>query len=240
MTTFLEYAFLFFIGSVGGWILELLFRRFFSAHRWVNPGFLTGPYLPLYGFGLALLHFFCKLDLTWISSDAWVEIIRLVIIAIALTLIEYIAGIIFIKGMHIKLWDYSDRWGNIQGIICPLFTLFWTFIGALYMFVINPYIVQALNWFYANITFSFVVGIFFGFITIDFASSMDLAVKLRALTNKDKLVVSYEKIKDAITEHNKKFSARFLTPIKTVKNAIAFDLEKVSEILKTANKKKED
>ena len=48
MNLFLTLAFLFLIGSVLGWGLEVIFRRFFSAHRWVNPGFLVGPYLPLY------------------------------------------------------------------------------------------------------------------------------------------------------------------------------------------------
>ena len=29
--------------------------------------------------------------------------------ALSVTLIEYFAGLIFIKGMHVKLWDYSDE-----------------------------------------------------------------------------------------------------------------------------------
>ena len=44
MNLFLTLAFLFCIGSVLGWGLEVIFRRFFSAHHWVNPGFLVGPY----------------------------------------------------------------------------------------------------------------------------------------------------------------------------------------------------
>ncbi len=52
-------------------------------------------------------------------------IILLLIIAISMTLIEYIAGIIFIKTMHVRLWDYTMRRGNIQGIICPLFSFFY-------------------------------------------------------------------------------------------------------------------
>lgn len=43
--------------------------------------------------------------------------------AAAVTLVEYIAGLISIKLLHVKLWDYSKQWGNIQGIICPKFTL---------------------------------------------------------------------------------------------------------------------
>ena len=49
MEIFLNLAFLFFIGSILGWILELFFRKFISTKRWINPGFLTGPYLPIYG-----------------------------------------------------------------------------------------------------------------------------------------------------------------------------------------------
>ena len=50
MNMFLTLAFLFFIGSVIGWILELFYRRMISSKKWINPGFLVGPYLPLYGF----------------------------------------------------------------------------------------------------------------------------------------------------------------------------------------------
>ncbi len=45
MNIFLILAFLFFIGSVSGWVLELFFRRFFSRanpeRKWINPGFCT-------------------------------------------------------------------------------------------------------------------------------------------------------------------------------------------------------
>ena len=54
MSLFLSFVSIFFIGSTTGWIIELFFRRF--AHgKWVNPGFLVGPYLPIYGFGLCTL-----------------------------------------------------------------------------------------------------------------------------------------------------------------------------------------
>ena len=52
MNIILVLAFLFYIGSIAGWVLELFFRKIVcSEHKWINPGFLTGPYLPLYGFG---------------------------------------------------------------------------------------------------------------------------------------------------------------------------------------------
>lgn len=60
MSMFLTLAFLFAIGSVAGWVLEVFFRRFYSAgnpgRKWINPGFCTGPYLPIYGCGLCVLY----------------------------------------------------------------------------------------------------------------------------------------------------------------------------------------
>ena len=54
MNKFLTFIFIFFIGSTAGWVLELFYRRI-DHGKWVNPGFLVGPYLPIYGFGLCIL-----------------------------------------------------------------------------------------------------------------------------------------------------------------------------------------
>ena len=65
MSILLKLCFLFFVGSVSGWVAELLFRRFFSSanpeRKWINPGFCIGPYLPLYGVGLCLLYLIAAL-----------------------------------------------------------------------------------------------------------------------------------------------------------------------------------
>ncbi|MDE7431059.1 MAG: putative ABC transporter permease, partial [Lachnospiraceae bacterium] len=67
---FLELAFLFFMGSLSGWGLEVIFRRFFSdanpERKWINPGFLAGPYLPLYGFSLCALFLLAHIKITFI------------------------------------------------------------------------------------------------------------------------------------------------------------------------------
>lgn len=66
MSLFLTIAFLFFIGSMAGWVIEVVFRRFFSSanpeRKWINPGFLSGPYLPLYGFSLCVLFLLSLLE----------------------------------------------------------------------------------------------------------------------------------------------------------------------------------
>ena len=57
---FVEISIVFAIGCSAGWLIELIFRRFWSGnnaeHRWVNPGYLRGPWLPVYGLGLLSLY----------------------------------------------------------------------------------------------------------------------------------------------------------------------------------------
>ena len=186
----LSLSFLFFVGSCLGWCIEVLFRRFFSAKKWINPGFLTGPYLPLYGFGLVGLYLICMIPIQ--TGMRWLDCVLIVLVMGAvMTLIEYIAGIIFIKGMKIKLWDYTNRPGNIQGIICPLFSLIWTAVGAIYYFVIDPFVIDWVEWFVSNIAFSFVVGVFFGVFALDLARSVNLSVLIRRFAADHGIVVAY-------------------------------------------------
>ena len=232
MNDFLILAFLFFIGCVAGWCLEVVYRRFAPANtsrKWINPGFLNGPWLPLYGFGLCCLYLLAGLEGTAVMRHVTVgnKLILFVVMALVMTLLEYIAGLIFIKGMNIKLWDYSNRWGNIQGIICPLFSLIWLAVGALYYFVIDPFVIGWVEWFVSNMSFAFVVGFFFGVFTIDFCHSINLTVKIRKFATDHDVVVRYEKVKESIKESfdklkngvkdtaNKIPKARFFSPFKS-------------------------
>lgn len=216
-TAFLVASFLFIVGSMLGWVTEVLFRRFFTAKRWINPGFLTGPYLPLYGFGIVGLFLISFLPIK--TGYGWLDALLIIfIMGAAMTLIEYIAGLIFIKGLKIKLWDYSDRWGNIQGIICPLFSFFWLVVAAFYYFVINPYAIGAVVWFVENIGFSFIVGLFLGVFLVDVGHSLNLSVKIRNFAKEHNIIVSFEKLKESVREKIEKHENRrasFVFPFKS-------------------------
>jgi uncharacterized membrane protein len=148
---------------------------------------------------------------------------------VIMTIIEYIAGIIFIKGMNIKLWDYSDRKGNIQGIICPLFSFFWTCVGAIYLFVIDPFVISWVEWFVNHIAFAFVVGFFFGVFAVDLGHSVNISVKISSFAKRHHMVVTYEKLKENIkdgiekvkgnvAESGKKLKASFIFPFRSHKS----------------------
>lgn len=196
-------VFLFYIGSTFGWILELFYRRAISK-KWINPGFLTGPYLPLYGFGLCILFLLSLVDMSFIGSSILQNVTLIVFMGIALTLIEYIAGVIFIKGFKVKLWDYSNCWGNIDGIVCPLYTFFWSVLGAIYYFFIQSHIIDAIEWLSNNLAFSFVIGFFFGILVVDISNSMNLGVKLRKFAKENNILVKFEELKANIREDQEK------------------------------------
>ena len=192
-------ATLFVIGSVAGYIIELFFRRFVSRKKWVNPGFMVGPYIPLYGFGTAILFGFSNIDFSFLGLPNWVSIIiTLIAVGLSLTLIELIAGLIFIKGFKMKLWDYSDRWGNFKGLICPLFSAIWMVVGVGYYFLLNPVLVRALFFIYDYPLYVFFVGTVVGMMIVDFCYSLHVGLLIKKYAGVAS--VKFEEFKATISE----------------------------------------
>ena len=178
MNLFLTLAYLFFIGSVLGWVLELFYRRFISGanpeRKWINPGFCVGPYVPLYGFGLCILFVLAAIGDAHGVRTVGDKLLLFLGMAVSMTAIEYIAGIMSLKIMHVRLWDYSNQWGNIQGLICPLFTFFWGVLSLGYYFLLYPRLRKLVEWFVAHPLASFMVGVCFGIFLIDLCFSVHL------------------------------------------------------------------
>lgn len=206
MNILLILAFLFFIGSVLGWVMELFFRRFVSAanpeRKWINPGFCTGPYVPLYGCGLCIMYLICRIeDYHIISNPLLSRIVFFAFAATAMTLIEYIAGVFCFSVAKVRLWDYSKEWGNYKGIICPKFSLIWAVLCSVYYFFVDPYILGALNWLSHNLAFSFFIGFFFGVFILDVSHASQLTIKLHRFAKENDVIVRYENIKAHIRAH---------------------------------------
>ena len=221
MSIFLTLAYLFFLGSVFGWILELFYRNLTQTHsKWINPGFCTGPYLPIYGFGLCLLFLLASLErFGLIRNPFWNKALLFLSMAVGMTLIEYLAGLFCLKFLRVRLWDYSGLWGNVQGLICPLFSFFWTVLGAVYYFFLHPHILHSLQWLSRNPDFSFFIGMFYGILLIDVAHSCNLVVRLKQFAKENDIIVRYESLKRhilAVHEGNRE-TYRFFRPFREVK-----------------------
>lgn len=222
MYTVLSLSFIFFMGSVAGWVLELFFRRFFSSanpeRKWINPGFCTGPYVPLYGLGLCAVYLIVSLEqYSTLESVALTRALLFLGGAAAMTVIEYLAGLLSLKVLKVRLWDYSNQWGNIQGLICPKFSLAWAVLVAVYYFAVHPYILGAVDWLARNLAFSFVIGFFFGVFVIDMAHSVQLVYRLKRFAEENGVIVRYERLKAHIRAERERAKERyrFFQPFKS-------------------------
>jgi len=214
-----KYLFLFIHGAVLGWCLELVYRRYFGkAKKWINPGFLSGPYLPLYGTGFILLYIICELDVSLVT--------RIILFALVTTSIEYITGLFFIKYYKTRLWDYSNLPLNIQGIIAPLYSFFWTLLAMFYYYILYPFFYSRIQGLYRNLEFSLFIGIVIGIMLIDASHSFNIMNKLKAfaeLAEEGRFVINYEllklEIRDRFEELHEKMdfrdetASRFAKPI---------------------------
>ena len=174
---------------------------------------LARPYVPLYGSGLCILYLLASIGEKNGVDTVGEKLLLFAGMALSMTAIEYIAGIVSLKFMHIRLWDYSKQWGNIQGLICPAFSVLWAAVSAVYYFCVHPYILDALDWLSRNLAFSFVIGFFFGVFTIDLVYSAKLVSRIRKFADEHDVVIKVENLKAHIRqrqeERREKYSFLF-------------------------------
>lgn len=232
-------VFLFCVGSMAGWCLELVYRRFFGKGRkWINPGFLVGPYLPLYGFGLDVLYVLASFEkYVYISNPVFKTILVVLAMTLMMTVLEYVTGVIFISKMKIKLWDYTECWGNLQGIICPRYSLYWGILSAVYYFLLHGHVVSLLNRITVSFPFTFFAGFYYGIFIIDFVYSAQLLAKIRKFADERDIIVKLEELKIHIAKKTaeKKKKAKFLFILSSNKSEPEHLLEFYNEMKAAKN-----
>lgn len=130
----------FFVYAVIGWLYEL-FIFYYHGEGWINRGFLYGPYLPVYGFGMLLLIAILKNIMKKKHKVFGINInIILVLIGVFLiaTLTEYVAHYVLDTFFDIKLWDYSKEFLNINGRVCFNASRNFAIGGTFLLYCINP------------------------------------------------------------------------------------------------------
>lgn len=154
---------------------------------------------------------------SFVKNPFWNKALLFLAMAVFMTVIEYIAGILILKSSKVRLWDYRNEFGNIQGIICPKFSIIWACLGAIYYFLIHPYMLNALLWLSNNLAFSFVIGMFFGVFIIDVVNSTQLIVRLKAYAEENDVIIRYEMIKANIRKwhDDNEMKYHFFKPFKT-------------------------
>lgn len=216
-----DLLYLFFIGSILGWCLEVVYRRFSpdnKTRKWINPGFLVGPYLPLYGFGLCVLYMLAEAEnLINPNNQVLIKWSCLLIMAICMTLLELIAGMIFICKMKLKLWDYSDKPFNFKGVICLEFSVYWLILAIVYCFIIHNFMVDLLLHLTSNQAYLYLVGFFSGVFVVDLGYTIQIAGKIKQFADEHSILIRYEELKSNIrkTAEERKEKYSYIFPFRS-------------------------
>lgn len=104
---FLTYSFL-------GFLLELAYARLTKSEKPDRKCLLVLPLCPVYGLA--------ALGILLLPPDPLLLFFAGGGIAV---LAEYAVGFFTRYALGVDFWDYSMLKGNVHGLICPLFTLFW-------------------------------------------------------------------------------------------------------------------
>lgn len=225
---------IFFIYSIGGWLIESV-GGIFTKKKFVNRGFLMGPYCPIYGVGVVLITLFL--------SKYHNDVIALFLLSAVLCgTLEYLTSYIMEKLFKARWWDYSNMKYNINGRIC-LETLVWFAIaGVVIIHWFNPAL-QSLLLRIPEVPLHIITGILASLFFIDCIISLNVinSVKSIKVTVTNQVKDNTDEISKKVREIVMEKSLPYRRLISAFPQAFADKLKESKEkIEKTAEKVKEN
>jgi uncharacterized membrane protein len=165
---FIGYSFL---GKAAETIFYFIFYK-----KWLNRGFLYGPFMPIYGIAIITVG---PIIMMFKSSIFMVFIISFFLSSLLEYIISYIGQKIF---NHIW-WDYSMEPFNLNGRVCLKDSMIFGFAGIIYIYLTNPLYTKFLNSIDHNLLIIISIPIMIIF-TLDLIISSIATIRLK---NKGKL-----------------------------------------------------
>ena len=135
----------FFLYSFCGWLLETVICTI-QERRFINRGFLNGPFCPIYG--CAVLLMFILLIPVRDSLDSPYIAAAVILLAAALiaTIAEYAISWIMEKLFSARWWDYSHMKLNINGRGNIGISLIWGGLATLFLYQLQPQFEKLASW----------------------------------------------------------------------------------------------
>lgn len=192
-----EYIIIFMFYSFLGWLMEVILGLI-NNKKFINRGFLIGPYCPIYGYGLLSIVFLLK---NYTDNALVLFILSMVICLVLEYLTSYFMELIF----KARWWDYSDKKFNINGRVCLEYAIFFGLGGSLIMYVVHPFILGVVNSFSNNILL--IIGIILFLIyLIDNIISFNTVLKINGIDfmeHFDNTEEITKKVKEHLMKHSK-------------------------------------
>ena len=122
----------FIIGSIAGFIFEVIVVFFQKGHFELRQGLIYGPFIPVYGIGA--MCYYIVLSKIKIKNKVRIFLITMILGGIT----EYLCSFIQEKAFGTISWDYSYLPFNINGRTSLLHCIYWGIGGVLYITYIEP------------------------------------------------------------------------------------------------------
>ncbi len=170
-----QWLLFFYIYSFFGWCIESSYVSI-QKKKFVNRGFMRGPFLPLYGSGAVLLLF-----VTIPVRDSL--ILSFIFGAAAATVLEYITGACMEALFKVRYWDYSNNPFNLHGYVCLGTSLAWGFLTIVMLRIVHEpveHLVLSINQTVQDI----LAAVLTVYVTADMALSFRAALDIRAMLEK--------------------------------------------------------
>ncbi|MGL4607906.1 MAG: putative ABC transporter permease [Eubacteriaceae bacterium] len=196
----------FILYAIIGWICEVIFCSI-PKKKFINRGFLTGPYCPIYGVGAIVIVIILG---PYTRNPFEVFIVGL----LSTSLLEYITSWGMEKLFHAKWWDYSAHKFNINGRVCLKNSFLFGIMSLVLMYFVHP-LVQG---FIENFS-PFWLEIFAGIGALIFISDVIESTRQTLVLNK-KLSHVYQAtidMKDALKEKGIETAHQLSTRVKAYK-----------------------
>lgn len=211
MIGFQKFACIFLFYSIAGWFMESI-RGWIKTGKFVNRGFLIGPYCPIYGFGIVAI----TALLTKYIDDIPVMFCMSVLIC---GVLEYYTSLVMERVFKARWWDYTNRKFNINGRVCLENLIIFGIAGVVLVKYANPFFLQILQfstilqWFLLGLDILFTIDVFLSFKAIWEISKTVKQAELDVKDNtaeiskmvREAMRLNYMKIKQNIEARKTKF-----------------------------------
>lgn len=132
----LQWIAAFFLYCFLGWIWETAYVSL-KKRKFVNRGFLRGPWIPIYGFGAVAI----LLILLPIKENTLLLFAGGFVLA---SVLEYMTGAVMENLFGVRYWDYSHLPFNLHGHICLGVSLVWGAFAVVLIEYIHPMVESAI------------------------------------------------------------------------------------------------
>lgn len=131
----------FIIYSFVGFIIETIFALVCYGVIESRQSFLYGPFCGIYGVGAVVMYVILN---KYFKKNKHLLFLGGFLVG---SVVEYVLSFMGEILLDVRWWDYSDRFLNINGRVCFMYSIFWGLLGLYFMTVINPNVDKVIEFF---------------------------------------------------------------------------------------------